>query len=332
MKKRGFFQKAPHPDQAGFALIMVMSSVLVLEIICLFLNQARGTQAVISSHRAEKLKSVYLAKAGVAHGLWRIQEDPNWRTQMNNLSLGDGAYTVSFTEDPNRPRIGISSQSQVGGIKSSAARTVHYLTIQPEQSADYWEADTYLQEGDIILVNDEKKELKLDTESGGGTKRCRTLAKYNLKKYSLPNKASVIAARFSMYLYDPDEESDFVTDGIINDVYRIHRVTNSWEPHETCWKYRNKNLNQQWSAPAGGGDFDPNSEDSLTFSCMGWKTWSITYMTRYWMKYPGQNHGFIIEANARTGNNECRFRSSNNDLGQSFCPKLDIYYLDARSP
>lgn len=330
MRKRRFFQKAPHIDQSGFALIMVMSGVLVLEIICLFLNQARGTQAVIASHRGEKLKSRYLAKAGVAHGLWRIQDNPSWRTQMSNLPLGDGAYTVSFAEDPSRPRIIISSQSQVGGIQSSAARTVHRLTIQPLHSSDYWEADTYLEEGEISRVHDDKKELKLDTEAGGGTKRCRTLVKYNLKKYSLPHEASVIAAHFSMYLYAPVNENDFVTKGIINDVYRIHRVTNSWTPHETSWKYRVKNLGQLWSSQ--GGDFDSNSEDSLTFSRTGWKTWSIPAMTRHWMKYPGQNYGFIIEANARDGNNECKFHSSNNDLGQSFCPKLDVYYFDARCP
>jgi len=146
MKKINFPPKTVHTDQSGFALIMVMSSVLVLEIICLFLNQARGTQAIIASHRGEKLKSWYLAKAGVAHGLWRIQEDPDWRTQMSNLPLGDGAYTVSFTDDPSRPRILISSQSQVGGIQSSTTRTVHCFILQPTHSTDYWEADTYIKE------------------------------------------------------------------------------------------------------------------------------------------------------------------------------------------
>ena len=177
MNKKRFSQQARCTDQAGFALIMVMSSVLVLEIICLFLNQARGTQALIASHRAEKLKSWYLAKAGVAHGLWRLQEDPNWRTQMNNFSLGDGTYSVSFADDPNRPRISISSEAQVGGTKSSAARTVHHTTIQPQHGADYWEADTYLQSNDIAGIFDDANTLLLDSS------KYRTLAKYNLKKY-----------------------------------------------------------------------------------------------------------------------------------------------------
>lgn len=253
---------------------------------------------------------------------------------MTNLPLGDGAYTVSFTEDPNRPRIYISSQAQVGGIQSSTARTVHWMIIQPDHSWDYWEADTYVQEGKLNDIYDDKNELLLDSEEASNA-RCRTLAKYNLKKYSLPNMASIVAARFSMYLFSPDKDDDFVIDGIINDVYRIHRVTNSWEPHQTSWKYRNKFFGIPWST--WGGDFDPNFEDSLTFSTMGWKTWSITTMTRYWMEYPSQNHGFIIGvANTRPGNNEVKFYSSQENKfdadGNSLKPKVALYYLDARSP
>lgn len=329
MRKRRFFQKAPLIDQSGFALIMVMSSVLALEIICLFLNQARGTQAVISFHRGKKLKSCYLAKAGVAHGLWKIQEDPDWRTQMSNLPLGDGAYTVSFTEDPNnRPRIGISSQSQVGGIQSSTTRTVHWLILQPEHDPNFWEADTYIKQDNKTEVNDEKNELKLKSEED---KRIRTLAKYNLKKCPLPNKAPIVGAFFSMYLDEPKNDSDFVSRNIINDVYRIHRVTASWVPHETSWKYRNDE--DEW----GGGAFDPNFDDGIKFSCIGWKTWKLSTMARYWMERPDENHGFIIECDAPGDkNDEVKFHSSRaGDVDaeeNSLRPKLALYYLDARSP
>ena len=78
---------------------------------------------------------------------------------MSNCSLGDGDYTLTFTDDPNRPKITISSQAQVGSIQSSTTRTVHWLIWQPDHSSDYWEADTYLKEDDLNGIQDDKNEM-----------------------------------------------------------------------------------------------------------------------------------------------------------------------------
>jgi len=138
-----------------------------------------------------------------------------------------------------------------------------------------------------------------------------------------------------MYLFAPDKDADFVNRDIINDVYRIHRVTNSWVPHETSWKSRNDDDEIEWSP--WGAEFDSTFDDSQTFSCKGWKTWSITTMTRYWVEHPAENYGFLIECNVEDDNNdEVKFHSSHENKfdpeGKSTKPKLALYYLDARSP
>ncbi len=308
-------------------MLMVMVTILMLEIICIFFAQTRGLQTRIAANRVERLKTFYLAEAGIAHGLWRIQEDPNWRFPMDGLALGEGAYSVSFAENAPNRQIIISSRSTVRGMTSAATRTVHWLMIQPPHGSDIEEADTYLKEDDKNGVKDDKNELMLDSENN---KRLRTLVRFNPGKYPFPPEFSVIAGRFSMYLYQPDKDDDFINKGIVNDSYRIHRVTNEWWPHETAWDYRNKDLHLFWTTP--GGDFDPNDvEDSVTFKTMGWKSWKVTRMTRYWIENPLQNYGFIIEADTLDDNNECKFYSSKSDQ-VTLRPKLTIYYLDARCP
>ncbi|MGA1876405.1 MAG: DNRLRE domain-containing protein [bacterium] len=319
--------QAPTKDQEGFSLLMVMATILMLEIICLFLAQTRGTQATIASNRIEHLKARYLAEAGMAHGLWRIQNDPAWRTDMNNLSLGEGTYTVSFVEDTPQQEIVITSQSIAQGVTLTSRRVLHWLTIQPPSGSDPKEMDTYLEEGSSTAVRDTSTELLLDSESSAGTRRCRTLVRFNLWKYAIPVDASIISSSFSMYLFSPANSADFINKGIVSDTYRIHRVTRDWYDHETCWAYRNKNWGWLWSSP--GGDFDVTSEDSCNFSAVGWYTWRIPDMIRYWMKYPDQNYGFIIETDPRSGNNECKFYSSESSQ-LNYRPRLTIYYLDSR--
>ncbi|MEW6380611.1 MAG: DNRLRE domain-containing protein [bacterium] len=310
-------------NKSGFALVMVMVTVLILELICFFLAQVRGVQTTIAFNRTQKLKSLYLAQAGLAHGLWQLQKDPDWRTQMTNIPLGGGTYTVSLSEDAPHQKILVTSQAAISETRSSAQRTVYWLTIQPPYTSDTQEADTYLKEGSPDSVYDDKAELLLDSEAAGG-KRCRTLVRFNFSKRSIPPDARIVSSFFSMYLYDPPDG------GFIPDVYRIHRVTQDWVPHETTWKERNKNTHLVWSTP--GGAFDPGYEDSKIFTALGWQKWRTTGLTRYWMKYPAQNYGFILETDIREGNNEYTFRSSSYSDNPTLRPKLTVYYLDSRRP
>ncbi|MCL6582559.1 MAG: DNRLRE domain-containing protein [bacterium] len=322
-KENLFVRESRLKNQSGFALVMVMTTVLILELICFFLAQTRGVQTKAAFNRIQKLKARYLAEAGLAHGLWRLENNPDWRVQMADLPLGDGSYTVSFSEDTLGRKIVIDSQSVVGGAKSSARRTVHWLVIQPPYTSDTKEADTYIKKGEPDTVFDDKSELLLDSEEGGG-KRCRTLARFNFSKCSLPPDAKIVSSFFSMYLYQIPKE------GFIPDIYRIHRIIQDWLPSATTWKERNKNLHLAWSAP--GGAFDPSYEDSKIFTTLGWQRWRTTNLVRFWLKYPAQNYGLILETDIRAGNNEYKFRSSSYSDNPTLRPKLVIYYLDSRRP
>jgi len=306
---------------------MVMVSILILEIVCFFLTQSRGIQTMMVSNRTKKLKALYLAEAGLAHGLWRLQKDPAWRTQMTSLSLGDGSYTVSFTEDTANRLISVNCQSAAQGTKSSARRTVSWVIIQPKSSGTFKGEDTYLVEGKPNDIEESKNpgQLWLDSESGAGTKRCRTLVRFDLIKYPLPSDAKVIASRFSLYLFGAFSPDLSKWPG---DSYRIHRVTSQWVESAATWN--NRASLTPWTS--AGGDFDAGYEDSRVFTSFGWQTWRATDLTRYWMNNPSQNYGLILETSPRNGNYEFYFHSSANTIDPALSPKLTVYYLDSRRP
>ncbi|MGA1870133.1 MAG: DNRLRE domain-containing protein [bacterium] len=321
-------------NNRGIALVMIMGMVLILEVICLSLSQVRSSGTTIAHNRILQLKALYCAEAGIAHELWRIQEDSNWRFAPADHTLGDGSYTISFSENTAQEKIIITCNARVKGVTSSARRTVRMLTIQPHHTAGGVEddEDTYIKEGKPDDAQDYKEELLLDTENSGGTYRCRTLVKFALHKYPLPQDAVIVSSLFSMYLVKPFFLLDFIVFGIINDSYRIHKITQEWRAHETTWNHRNKDEDLKWESP--GGDFDPAYEDSRNFKNRGWQSWRVTSMTRSWLNDPDKNYGFIIEATGRPNNNECKFISSDEEDGDSYfkVPKLTIYYIDTRSP
>jgi len=315
--------------QSGFALVMVMVSVLILEIVCFFLAQSRGIQTMTVFNRTKKLKALYLAEAGLAHGLWRLQKDPSWRTQMTGLSLGDGSYTVSFTEDTPHRLISVNSQSVAQGTKSSAKRTVCWVTIQPKGSDFFKGEDAYISEKDPDnrYGYTDPNRLMLDSETN---KKYRTLVRFNLGKYPIPPDAAVISSRFSLYLVKGPDDNPSKWPLAVS--YRIHRITRppdnvQWVDLETTWKNRTSSLT--WTN--AGGDFDSGGyEDSRTFTALGWQTWRATVMTRLWMQNPSQNnYGLILETDPISGNYEFKFHSSaHTALG----PELTVYYLDSRRP
>ncbi|MEW5801003.1 MAG: DNRLRE domain-containing protein [bacterium] len=323
-EKKVLSQRLVFTEQSGFALAMVLVTVFILEMVCFFLAQSRGIQTMMAFNRIKKVKALYLAEAGLAHGLWQLAQDPNWRAQMTDLSLGDGSYTVSFTEDIPRHCVSIDSRAVAQGTKSSAGRNVFWLTIQPQSSGIFRGEDTYISDEheDDKYEDNEPKRLMLDSETN---KLYRTLVRFDLGKYPLPADAAIVSSRFSLYLFKGPSDDPLNWPQVS---YRLHRITNRWIDLETTW--RNRYNYHPWAAP--GGDFNAGSEDSRTFTDLGWQTWHATGLTRFWMKYPSSNYGLILEASSQSGNYEYRFHSSANTTNPALSPKLTVYYLDWRRP
>ncbi|MGA1823223.1 MAG: DNRLRE domain-containing protein [bacterium] len=313
-------------DNSGLALLMVMATILILETTCLLLYNSKSTSATITNNRILQLKALYCAEAGIAHELWRIQEDPNWRSKPAEHMLGDGSYTISFSEDEAQKEIVITSNALVQGSESTARRTVHYLTIQLDASGDFAGEDTYIEMDHAGDNRDADDKLVLSSEK---FKEDNTLVRFPIDKYPLPPPASVhiIASSFSLYLFDMHNNTN-------NDIFQLYRVTNDWDDGIATWLIRD----DAHSWDTFGGDYDHNEViDSRTLDENAiegeWQTWRIAPLIRDWIKNPSANYGLIIARKAVIADGKkFYFYNSHYDASPNLAPRLTIYYLDERSP
>jgi Tfp pilus assembly protein PilX len=81
----------------GLALIAVVMVVMILSILGFsFLNMAT-LEALQVRRTLFYFKALDIAEAGLERAMWKLTKQPNWRDGWNNVSFGDGYYTVNLS-------------------------------------------------------------------------------------------------------------------------------------------------------------------------------------------------------------------------------------------
>ncbi|HPN89617.1 MAG TPA: hypothetical protein PLK22_02320 [Candidatus Paceibacterota bacterium] len=83
-------------NRKGFVLA---TSVLIMGLLLLLATYVVSftiTEFKISNSQATATKTYYLAESGIAEAIWRIKNDPTWKTNFET----DPAWTITYTRDP----------------------------------------------------------------------------------------------------------------------------------------------------------------------------------------------------------------------------------------
>ena len=228
---------------AGLALLPVVLVLLTVGSIAFLLNHQAAMHTQIATHSAGLDEARYVAEAGLAHELWRLQQaDCVGYTPLAVTPFGDHDYEASVTPASGTPVTIEAKATLAGGETHSLTRqrTVYSAPktddLQPGSAASQ---DTYLADGGAANDNFEQA---LQMLVGDGLNDEHALLRFDLS--GLPVGARLTSAVLELNL----ESVGFSGSGTAS----VHRVTQAWLAPWATWNDYATAL--PWAAP--GGDYD----------------------------------------------------------------------------
>jgi len=83
-------------NKNGFVLVTAIFIMLLMLTLGIYATSFVITEMKISDSQANSVKTYYLAEAGVAEAIWRLKNDPAWKTGFEGASN----WTIDYTRNP----------------------------------------------------------------------------------------------------------------------------------------------------------------------------------------------------------------------------------------
>jgi len=296
---------------AGLALLPVVLVLLTVGSIAFLLNHQAAMHTEIAAHSAGLDEARYVAEAGLAHELWRLQQaDCAGYTPLAATAFGDHGYEASVTPASGTPVTIEAKATLAGGETHSLTRqrTVYSAPktddLQPGSAASQ---DTYLADGGAANDNFEQA---LQMLVGDGLNDEHALLRFDLS--GLPAGARLSSAVLELNL----ESVGFSGSGTAS----VHRVTQGWLAPSATWNQYTPSL--PWVSPGGDYETTPIASASVDDTLPGPVQWDITGLVKDWADATVPNEGLLLSASAST--DDVTFTSSEGACTQR--PKLTLTY------
>ncbi|MCH6563411.1 MAG: DNRLRE domain-containing protein, partial [Myxococcales bacterium] len=300
-----------HPQENGLALLPVVLVLLTVGSIAFLLNHQAAMHTQIATHSAGLDEARYVAEAGLAHELWRLQQaDCAGYTPLAVTPFGDHDYEASVTPASGTPVTIEAKATLAGGETHSLTRqrTVYSAPktddLQPGSAASQ---DTYLADGGAANDNFEQA---LQMLVGDGLNDEHALLRFDLS--GLPAGARLSSAVLELNL----ESVGFSGSGTAS----VHRVTQAWLAPWATWNDYATAL--PWAAPGGDYDTTPIATAPVDDTLPGPTQWDITDLVKDWADATVPNEGLLLSASAST--DDVTFTSSEGACAER--PKLTLTY------
>ncbi len=117
-------------DNKGFAMIVVVGTMLVLSALALGLTAVVINDLVLSAREMDSVKALHVAEAGIQKALWQLETQGNNMEPKNfTLVSADGTATVSSLQGIHDWLWGILSVGQSGPITRKIKVTVYNFSL-----------------------------------------------------------------------------------------------------------------------------------------------------------------------------------------------------------
>ena len=110
-------------DEGGYALFAVTMFVFVVIIGSVAIFSTTSSETMLTHHDLEKSQAFYLADAAIERARARLSHDADWRDGWNNITLGDGTYSLTISD---------TTVMSYQGVKIVATGTVNAVTRRLE--------------------------------------------------------------------------------------------------------------------------------------------------------------------------------------------------------
>lgn len=88
-------------NKKGFVLMTALFVMMLLLSLAIFVSSFTMTELKISSSQSSSIKTYYLAEAGVAEAIWKIKNDPVWKSNFEDNPTWDVSYQRNPALYPN---------------------------------------------------------------------------------------------------------------------------------------------------------------------------------------------------------------------------------------
>src|SRR3989344_3715029 len=185
-------------------------------------------------------------------------------------------------------------------------------TIQPGSDGN----DTYLREqlpnsnfGDVDTLN-----IGLSAAS----QKMRPVLQFNLS--SITNGSTITSALLKIFVNLSGSTSNLSTS--------VFRLTSQWFENETTWN--NSTVSVAWGT--AGGDFNTAENDTIGINdTLGWYTFDVKLIVRYWANNSYPNYGFLIRSDELVSSDYRSFFSSDH-AAQDYRPQLIVNFTPNAAP
>jgi hypothetical protein len=296
----------------GFVLLPVVVALTLIAAIAFLINRESANSLNMAASDAESSEMQTLAEAAINHAIWVADHNSCSGYSFPTTDFGEHSYSATYTPDNGSPVAVSATATHVNGNTRTLNRSNQKIydntittVLQPNASEG---KDTFIEGANGHTDHNKKtdKNLTLKTESN---KLERILIQFDLG--TIPDNVKILSAVLEL-----DQNKD---QGSETTVY-AHRLRQSWTEADVTWE--SVDGTNDW--PTDGGDYDIQPAASFVATGTGWKSLQIANLLQLWLSGI-DNNGIILLAEARSGNNEKKFTSSD-DNDSTKHPKLTVTY------